>query len=226
MNPFWVFSRVERFLRRKVLREWLYALPPFGHFRRARRVALLRLVMNIIRENDLPCLVGGGFACAALRGRVVRAHSDVDVIYPVERREEVVKAFSDAGFRTVKADALYALAMVSPVGMAADLYGWRDLGNGMVQRISAGVATRVPREWIERSREVDLHGVRVRIPCNEFLRMLAPHYRREEDRQLVLSLPIDGEWQESEAKQEILEPLDIVVREIHTFRTAGSATTE
>lgn len=218
MNPFRAFSRVERFLRRKVVREWLYALPPFGHFRRARRVALLRLVMRVIEDHDLPCLVGGGFACAALRGRVVRAHSDVDIIYPAERRDEIVRAFADAGFRVVKADALYALAMISPVGMAADLYGWRDLGNGMVQWISSGVATRVPREWIDRGREVDLHGVRVRIPRNEFLRMLAPHYRREEDRQLVLSLPIDGEWQETETKQEILEPLDIVVREVATSR--------
>jgi len=218
MNPFRAFSRVERFLRRKVVREWLYALPPFGHFRRARRVALLRLVMRVIEDHDLPCLVVGGFACAALRGRVVRAHSDVDVIYPAERRDEIVRAFADAGFRVVKADALYALAMVSPVGMAADLYGWRDLGNGMVQSISTGVATRVPREWIDRGREVDLHGVRVRIPRNEFLRMLAPRYRREEDRQLVLSLPIDGEWQETETKQEILEPLDIVVREVATSR--------
>lgn len=113
--------------------------------------------MKALKDGGAPFMVGGGYALRTW-GDVYRQSKDFDIFTPVEEAPRALKVLADAGYRT---------EIPNPYWLAKAFDGKHFL-----DILFSSPNTRCPVEysWLQRAREADVLGLRVKlVPPEEII---------------------------------------------------------
>jgi lincosamide nucleotidyltransferase A/C/D/E len=87
-------------------------------------------VLDLLGEAGIPAWVDGGWGVDALLGTQTRPHSDLDLVVPLPRADEILAVLRRAGFDTVLRDLRPAAIAVAGGGREVDLHLVAPTGDG------------------------------------------------------------------------------------------------
>ena len=153
----------------------------------------LRLIEDLSRSfsaNNLTCYVAGGYALDAMRGKLTRWHSDVDITVLDRDADAALSILKNNGF-TICVKAPYVRG-ANRKDVSVDVFTWKSLDNGMIEhvaqcvqsedhgvRLRSAFGVRMPAKFLTSTRSVELLGVRFMVPCNEYIASVYSAYRGE-----------------------------------------------
>ena len=145
---------------------------------------------NAFDSNGIDYSIVAGFGLDAIRGFQSRPHGDVDMIvlksdYELIRR--VTRQLNYAGEINEG-----RLIIKREDGAEADL-DMASIEKDEIVLTGPKKITRIPLELYENSRVITLEGLRLKIACNEILRLWGSYDRKGTDKEYAESLPIDLE---------------------------------
>jgi hypothetical protein len=182
-------DRIETSLRDKGM-AWIRSRSGFVRYKMLKRVSLLEEIVGALDREGIPHCVTGGFAYDAMRGALTRYHADVDFVLLGEHAEAALAALRARGLDVTSLTEHKAIAARGD--LHADLFLWRDVGNGRVDMIlpleTGCVEVQIPRDFVAASEPAELMGVRFRIPCKQYLVSILPFIDHREDRAFICSL--------------------------------------
>lgn len=198
-------------LRNKI-EKGLCRLPIYNRYRNAAIVDLLRSVTAIIDDNNLGCVVTGGLAYDALRGRLTRVHHDLDLLCLGSNRTAILAAFSAAGF-FLEEKSVYHAKIHSDNGLHADLFFWIETGEQYMEHICGGILVRIPQAFVAPRQTAYLNGMRLALPGNDYLKSIKPFVERDEDRRFLDELAADHLVECDERREVVVRRITLTVHE-------------
>lgn len=190
----------------------LCRLPVYLRYRNAALLDLLRLVMAIINDNGLDCLVTGGMAYDALRGRLTRVHHDIDLMFMASCRAAVLASFKNAGFDLEEKNPYHTRASTGE-GLYVDMFSWVEIGQEAMENICGGIMVRVPRHFFASRQSARLQGIQLTLPGNDALKSIRPFVECEEDRQFLAELAGNPLVRYDERRELVVRRITLAVHE-------------
>ncbi|OZC02651.1 nucleotidyltransferase domain-containing protein [Rubricoccus marinus] len=155
------------------------------------RRRFFRRIERLIRTDAIPCVIAGGYAYDAKRGRITRPHKDVDMLALEEDRDAIIAAFEAAGLR-VKAKRSTRLVVTDRVWCWGDVFLFRDVGGGLAEIEGSDynkIIMRVPRDVLVRRQQGRIGDRELPIPCDDYFYCMAPFIANEDDQAFCRGLP-------------------------------------
>ncbi|MCB2228011.1 MAG: hypothetical protein KQH53_15125 [Desulfarculaceae bacterium] len=175
---------------RDVLEKALCRSQTYLRYRNAGLLELLRLVAALIEREQLDCLITGGLAYDAMRGRLSRVHHDLDLMCLAPERPRVLAAFAAAGLKIVEKSPYHAIAHLDDV-RHVDVFSWREVPGEAMENIVGGILVRAPLAFRHIRQTASLYGLRLTLPGNAYLKSISPFVESAEDRRFLAQLPTD-----------------------------------
>lgn len=172
------------------IRKWAAArlerMPALVKYKTIKKLEFLKEVCDYLDRVGAKYCVVGGFAFDGRRGSVTRMHKDVDVAFVEEQRSVIVAALSQQGYRIRRWSPFITVAEKGRFDV--DLYEWKTCENGRVEFMMLDTLVRIPKTFLEKTRTVELMGVRYRIGSDESLISALPFIQGDSDRAFISSL--------------------------------------
>ncbi|MEZ5399543.1 MAG: hypothetical protein R2729_07720 [Bryobacteraceae bacterium] len=215
MANFWsgAISRIdlaESRLREQLSRR-LRSLPAIRAFKSQKQMVLLREVAELQTQERMSFCVVGGLAYDALAGHLTSIHSDIDLSLHYQDADEAAEMLASRGFAVAPKSAYAAGALRE--GQYLDLFYWRDAGEGRIEHVSGGTAVRMPRSFLAAGQEVELSGIRFRVPSNEYMVSTLPLIQKARHREFVAALPTRVTLECSRRRETIRISMEATVHE-------------
>lgn len=169
------FDRVEASVRERVMRS-VRDLAVFRLYKAQKQMVMLKELAGILAGQPVHCYVVGGFACDGLSGKLTAHHADIDMALLETDAEAVFSLLERNGFR-LENKSPYATG-VRRKGMYIDLFRWKNIDENTIQHVTSDIAVRMPSAFLKTSQEVELMGVKYRIPSNEYMVCTLPLTRK------------------------------------------------
>ena len=197
---------------RQNLEDLLCRLPLYLRYRNAAILHRLRVVADLIREAGLHCPVTGGLAYDALRGKFTRVHHDLDLMFLSDIRPSVLASFEAAGFLLQEKSPYHTVARAED-DLRVDLFCWIETADHAAEHICGGVMVRMPRAFLTGSQTACLHGVRLTLPSNNYLKGIRPFVEAEADRRFLADLPTNPLLAYDQRRETVVRRISLAVHE-------------